>query len=277
MLNKLEIGLSSCSKTMSRELFRDYRDAGITKMEISYSREEYDLMDFNAIKAWANEFGVDLWSFHLPFWPFSEINIASENESVRSATVDYFAELISRASKIGIRIFIIHPSGEPNAEDKRDALIKNAKDSLKKLANIADEFGGIIAVEDLPRTCLGRDSSDILELVSADTRLRVCFDTNHLLKEDNLNFIKQVGKRIVTTHVSDYNFIDEQHWLPGEGNVDWNALFSALIEVGYDGPWLYELGFGNTKKITRSRDLTCKDFKRNAEEIFEGKKITVIK
>jgi len=91
-----------------------------------------------------------------------------------------------------------------------------------------------------------------------------------------VDFIRKVGKKIITTHVSDYNFINEQHWLPGEGENDWQAIYQALQEVGYTDVWLYELGFGSTKKITRERALTCEDFVRNAKEIFEGREITVI-
>ena len=53
-------------------------------------------------------------------------------------------------------------------------------------------------------------------------------------------------------------------------------LVNGLREIGYQGPWLYELGFDIPKTIYRSRTLTCADFKRNAEEIFGNKKITVI-
>ena len=58
-----------------------------------------------------------------------------------------------------------------------------------------------------------------MELISADDRLRVCFDTNHLLKESIIDFIYNVGDKIITTHVSDYARENERHWLPGEGVI----------------------------------------------------------
>ena len=82
---------------------------------------------------------------------------------------------------------------------------------MAKLADFANKFGAVICVEDLPRTCLGRDSSDINELVSAQPDLRVCFDTNHMLSEDVCAFIKDVGDKIVTVHVSDYDYLNERH------------------------------------------------------------------
>ena len=51
----------------------------------------------------------------------------------------------------------------------------------------AQQLGQVIAVEDLPRTCLGRESSEMLELISVNDKLRVCFDTNHLLQKDEIS------------------------------------------------------------------------------------------
>ncbi len=138
------------------------------------------------------------------------------------------------------------------------------------------EYGGRILVEDLPRTCLGRDSAEILRLIKDDDRLAVCFDTNHLLTEDPTAFVRTVGDRIVSLHVSDYDFVNERHLLPGEGDVDWQALVTALREVGYNGSWLYEVNFGNTPIITRQRDLTAADFVENARQIMAGEKPTVL-
>ena len=75
----------------------------------------------------------------------------------------------------------------------------------------------------------------------------------------------------------DYDFIDERHWLPGEGKVDWRAVYKTLVDGGYQGAWMYEVGFATpTKTLHRPRNLTCADFVRNAREIFAGKPITVI-
>ena len=71
---------------------------------------------------------------------------------------------------------------------------------------------------------------------------------------------------------SDYDDINERHWLPGEGKVDWTALYNALREVGYNGVWMYELGQSCPKTILRDRDLTFPDFYENAMSVFVGEK-----
>ena len=103
----------------------------------------------------------------------------------------------------------------------------------------------------------------------------ICFDTNHLFGEDTAEFVRKVGDKLITLHVSDYDFVNERHWLPGEGKIDWQSLLKALNEVGYQGPWLYEIGAKCPNSILRDRDLTCEDFVRNANELFQGKAPTV--
>lgn len=269
------IGLSTCGAAINESLFADYARAGISKMEISSNKEDYDLLDFPTAKALSARYGVEIWSFHLPFMPFSEIDLSALDETMRRNTVSLCAELIRRASEIGIRRFIAHASGEPIRDGDRAARMAQAKKSLRELAEIAAARDAVICVEDLPRTCLGRTSAEILELLSADDRLRVCCDTNHLLSENLPDFIRRVGDRIETLHVSDYDGVDEKHWLPGEGILDWQAVLAALREINYRGPWLYEMGLATPKTITRERELTRADFVRNAKELFAGQKPTV--
>lgn len=269
-----QIGLSTCGgKPIGADLFRQYREAGITAMEITLKPEDYAGINYADLKKWSEESGVVLWSLHLPFSPFTEIDIS--NAALCKATIEHYRQLIEKAAEAGIKRFIVHPSGEPIADEDRPERMKCAKESLAILAEIAQKNNAVIAVEDLPRTCLGKNSDEVAELISVHPELRVCFDTNHLLGEDPVDFIHKIGKRIITTHVSDYDFINERHWLPGEGKLDWQAVLTALNEIGYDGVWLYEIGFACPKTILRSRALNCGDFARNAEELFKKKKLTV--
>ena len=267
-----KIGLSSCSKELSEELFGKYSENGIYGMEISMRRAEYDELDFDEVRRLADKYGVKLWSLHLPFTRLDYLDIS--RDELAKDTVAYHTELIKKASAVGIERFILHPSGEPIASEDRAHRMQTAKASIARLASVASSCGAVIAVEDLPRTCLGNCSAEILELISVDPSVCVCFDTNHLLFEDPAEFIRNVGDKIVTLHVSDYDFVDERHWLPGEGDIDWKKVFQALKDVDYKGIWLYELGFGSGRHITREQELTCADFYNNAMEIFEGKKPT---
>ena len=136
--------------------------------------------------------------------------------------------------------------------------------------------GVTICVENLPRSCLGNRAAELAEIVAVDPRLRVCFDTNHLLGESHADFLAALGPLIATTHVSDYDFANERHWLPGEGKIDWRALADGLDAIGYADAFNYELDFrGNPKTVARDRELTPEDIVRNAREIEARAPITV--
>ncbi len=272
----MKIGLSSCGKMLDRQLFEAYKNAGIKAMELSVGNKAVcDTFDVGSVVPLAKEFGIELWSYHLPFGPFEILDISQPDRA--ESTVEYYKGLMASVREAGIRVFVIHPSGEPIAPADRPVRMETAKDSLRRLAEYGDSIDAVIAVENLPRTCLGNCSAEILELIGVHDSLRVCFDTNHLLNENNVDFVNNIGNKIITTHVSDYDFVDEKHWLAGEGKIDWNELYSALKNADYNGPWLYELGFRSPATLSRSRDLTCEDFGRNAREIFDGREITVIK
>lgn len=267
----IKIGMSSCGFALTEENFAALAENGIEAIEVSLPTAQHDALDLCAIAKLRDRHRVELWSYHLPFAPFSELEISTLDRTLRDRTVSYFERLIERAADVGINKFVIHPSGEPIPASDREARIGYSMQSLDALAEFAHRRGAVIAVEDLPRTCLGNTADEMLRLLEANDKLRVCFDSNHLLSDTNLNFIQKLGDRIVTVHISDYDFVDEKHWLPGEGGVDWNEVYSALTAAGYRGAWLYELGLRSPKTLTRSRNLTFADFARNAREIFDGK------
>ncbi len=273
------VGLSACGniqlsdgKSLSEDVFSSYAKSGIEFMEISLVYRFYKELDYKVLAETAEKHGVKLWSLHLPF----DADIDISNPACAERTVKIHKTIIDKAAGVGIKTFVLHPSAEPIKEGERHERMALSKKNLARLAEHAAKNGAIIAVENLPRTCLGRNSSEMLELISADERLFVCFDTNHLLAEDPVQFIKAIKRKIITTHISDYDFINERHWMPGEGKLDWQGILAALKEVGYKGPWLYEINFEAPKTITRPRNLTCEDFAKNAHELFEGKAPTVI-
>ncbi len=277
-MKKWEIAVSSCfwgppTEENLKKMFEDCEMCGIGLVEISTGGlEDAKKLDWEKIAEMAKEHGVKLWSYHIPFFPFEVIDPSFEDEGKRKETVRIFTELARKAAKVGVGNFVIHPSGEPNPDETRAQRIAQSKKSFGEMAEAFAAFGGRPLVEDLPRTCLGNCSADIAEIVSADERIGVIFDTNHLLKQDNIEFVGEVGGRIVSTHFSDYDFIDERHLLPGEGKIDWPALMKALDEAGYEGPVLYELGASSTRFVDRERPLTAEDLVKNRKELAAFKK-----
>ena len=145
-----------------------------------------------------------------------------------------------------VAFLVIHPSGEPYEEAERSRRITVGIDMISRLNTVAKELGMTLALENLPRLCLCRTHDEMESFLQAIPDLRVCFDTNHNLVESNAEYIRAVGDRIVTIHVSDYDFVDERHWLPMEGKNDWEEILSVLEEISYAGRFVYELHSGPT-------------------------------
>lgn len=273
-------------KDFSEEHFELLSQYGTDAVEISGPANNYPTIRWQDVVRFSKNTGVELWSFHLPFQPFCMNDISSPDPYVRKTTIDYHRVMIDRAAGLaGIGNMIIHPSGEPIDEADRPERLKYAKESLCILSDVCAEYGARILVENLPRTCLGRDASDIKELLSADERLGCVFDTNHLLGgRSPEEFVREIGDKIISLHVSDYDGLDEKHWFPGEGIINWVSLMDAFDEIGYTGPILYELGYGMPEPckrphlfdIQRDRLLTPEDFVRNHKELEARSKLTTI-
>lgn len=270
-----KIGRSVGKDILDIAFFRDLKENGLDCVELSMPQTLYDTYDYNAIRRCAADAGVEIFSFHLPFHPGRWLDPSTPDEDARKETVSILKRMLGYAATAGAKVAVIHPSGEPYTEEERPVRMAHSKRSLAQLCEYAESLGLQLAVENLPRTCLGRDSADILELISADERLVICFDTNHLLSEEPVEFIKKCGHKIVTLHVSDYDRLDERHWLPGEGCTDWPALVAALREVGYCGPWNYEVGSEPDDSLTPMYTRANAMYRQNAEEILGGKPITV--
>ena len=125
------------------------------------------------------------------------------------------------------------------------------------------KLGIRIAVEDLPRSCLGNCADELLFLTDYGRHAGICFDVNHLLKESHKEFVEKVGPYIITTHLSDYDRLDEKHW-PGDGCIDWKELKALLDAAGYQGRYLFELGENASPLLGRA--FTPKEL----AERFEG-------
>ena len=220
-------------------------------------------MRFAEYKELSDKYGVEIISAH---FPCDRADIA--DESVFDYTLKTLTDVIKEASEAGIHRFVAHAGSDEDNEtcEARHKRLKTAKKMLNLLAEYAAEFNSVIAVETLPRGCIGRDIDEISELLGVNDKLKVCLDVNHIFRDDLLELVRKFGKRIVTTHISDYNFIDEQHWMPGVGKINWDKLIDTLIEIDYNGPWMYEVAFYESGRL--GRRIVCSDFVDNANSIL---------
>jgi len=265
-----KIGISTDNKfdTDKSSLIK-MKTAGIDAIELC--KRSYTDFDFKSLKRSADETDIALWSIHSHM--SSDFDISSLDYESNQRAIKEFKWLIDKISDVEIDKIVIHPTHTPEPFDDatRFEKIKHAMECLDALAEYAYKKGVWIALENLPRTCLCNTVDEHLYMLSANDKLRVCFDLNHSLIDKTEDYILKVGERIITIHVSDRDNINERHWLPGEGILNWNAIIDAFQKINYKGVWMYEIGPDAPPTIER-RVLTFEDFVVNAKSIFNKQK-----
>ncbi|MBR4443918.1 MAG: sugar phosphate isomerase/epimerase [Clostridia bacterium] len=226
------------------QLLPQYAAAGFEAVEISLPGKPIDELRVFACEAYAllRKAGMTLWSVHLPFG--RRLDISALDEAERARVIGELKLSVDLARGLGAQTLVVHGSSEPNEEESRPARMEACAKSLRELQACAD--GMNLAIENLPRTCIGRAGWEVAQL--SRECAGVCFDVNHLLIEDHNAFLDAAEKRVVTTHLSDYDGVDERHWLPGMGIVPWKLVHDRLIAAGYEGPFLFELGLDAEKR-----------------------------
>ncbi len=53
--------------------------------------------------------------------------------------------------------------------------------------------------------------------------------------------IETVSEHLITTHVHDNHRKRDDHLVPFDGGIDWNAALMSMQKIGYDGTYLMEV------------------------------------
>lgn len=269
-LNEWEVGASTSilhyNGGVTKEGFNNYKKSGIEYAELSLELDDLERLGFyerpEKIKQLAADSGVKFWSFHIPFG--ENINPTILDRQKNKYAMDIMKKCISQAAKIGIETIVIHPSFEPNdAESRRDKMDCSIE-NMSILSKFCKNLGAVLTAEDLPRTCLGNCSEEIIEFLNSVDDLMFCFDTNHVTAQKNEDFLDELIKhhfqgRVRTIHVSDYDGIDERHRLPFDGTNNWEEIVSKLKKLEYNGVFMYEVG----KAWDREKPYTLEAVKQN--------------
>ncbi len=268
---KKATSLCFCGK-LDADSLHMLKQAGIEAAELSFGFDYYmNRLDF--ARNWekcaeiAQQAGVELWSIHLPF--SRTLDISNTKDEFRSITMYTNRTLIEAAGKAGIKVAVLHPSSEPIDDEARPERLRRSRESIIQLREACEAAGMKLAVENLPRTCLCNRASEMIELLRG-TGAGVVFDTNHSLIDENVSFLSQLidaGLEIITLHISDYDFIDERHRLPGDGLNNWTGILAQLERCHYSGPLMYEV----PRQPKEREAISVEQLSQNMSDLAAGK------
>lgn len=269
----LKKGTSLCFfHKYDEQVLRTVHEAGIDAVELSFNFDHYmNRLEFARNWAKCAEMAraaeVELWSIHLPF--SRTLDISGTKDEHRAIALYTNRTLIEAAGKAGVKVAVLHPSSEPITDEERPERLRRSREAIIALREVCDAAGMRLAVENLPRTCLCNRSDEMIELLR-DTGAGVVFDTNHSLIEENVSFLRRLidsGLEILSLHISDYDFVDERHRLPGDGLNNWSGLLGELERCGYGGPLMYEVSVH-----PKERDvITVEQLSQNMRDLAAGR------
>jgi sugar phosphate isomerase/epimerase len=242
----LGVSLHCIGKPVDGELLKALQDSQVATLELHPPLfTEENLAARTALRVAMMTKGIRAATVHACF--SGKIDVSSLDDGIRTQGLAAWREAMDMAVEFDAGMVVVHPSAEPIPDAKREARFARSFQMLESLTDDARELGLRFAVELLPRTCLGRSAAELLRLLDGldPAIFGACLDVNHLMDrpESVPDAVRELGSRLFTLHLSDYDGIDEKHWPPGQGVIDWPAFMQALRDIGYTGPFNYEAKF----------------------------------
>lgn len=243
----LELDLSISLDQAHLNKAEQYKKAGFTAAECCLPTYYHDPIDLGILKPYIKtaydairNSGLRIASWHIPFGRYWDIS--SPDKNIRLPAIEAHLALFQMLEPLDGANLVVHPSFEPIPENERSEHISACQESLKDLSAMAKSCGKRLALENLPRTCLGRTSQEMALLTRDGVLCDICMDTTHLFHEAPEDFLERCGRWVINTHLSDYLIgQDECHWVPGTGSLRWLAIFERLIALSYAGTYNFEV------------------------------------
>ncbi|MEK6645705.1 MAG: sugar phosphate isomerase/epimerase family protein [Candidatus Firestonebacteria bacterium] len=238
---KLGVSLHTIMLPLVPESLEEISKSSIATLEISpklfATKEQQHLL-----KQMLSKNKIRVASIHTLFGGIYDFSILDEN--MHQNAIAQFDISLKLAIELNAPLIVLHASSDTVKTEERQNRLKQAKKGLKKIEEQCIKFNKKIAVEVLPRTCLGNTIEELLKLIEGldEQTFGICLDTNHLMSDyqDLPNKVRMLNKKLMTLHLSDYDGIDEKHQIPGTGVINWKSFMTALNNIDYKGPFNYE-------------------------------------
>ena len=178
-------------------------------------------------------------SVHLPFYGIGlSWDPSTPDEDIRKDVAARFVKLIRSYADQMAPMVTLHGSKEPIPPEERKQRIGQLCKSIEEMLPTAEELNFSINVEFLPRTCIGNCVEELQQVVSNfdPKHVGICLDVNHIMDRyrELPDIIDTLAPRIRSFHLSDYDGVDETHWIPGQGIHDWPELMRHIRAIDHD-------------------------------------------
>ena len=241
---------------LQREHLLEIAAHGFTDVELFATRTHIDYHAPAAVadlQGWLAQAGLHLHSVHAPVadsyfsgrWgvPWS---LASANARARDAALVEAEAALHLARRIPFEVLVVH-LGLPKSlnpqpgDNNRD----QGRRSLEELQTLATPLGVTVAAE-IIQNDISRPASlaHMLEAQIEVDGAGICLDVGHahLMPGGVVDAIETASGYLTTVHLHDNRGRHDDHLLPFDGTIEWAGALTALQKVGYDGPFILEVG-----------------------------------
>jgi len=179
----------------------------------------------------------------------------------RKQAVAEVTTAITLAALVPYQVLVVHggvpaPYGVP-ADNHLPSLVR----SLEELAPTAAAVGVTLAIEVIPPALA--TASALVDLVESEMdagEIGICLDAGHArLMGDVVDAIETCSGHLVATHLHDNRGRSDDHLVPGQGVIDWDATLLAFQKVGYDGAWMFELAVAADRRPVLERAVKARE------------------
>jgi len=265
----------------NRKVARKLRDIGYEGVELIFDDSDFDptKKTEEEIRRVAEDFKFE--SLEIPsvatgvFWKY---NLGSNDEKIRKKGIEYGKAGVKMASIVGASSILVVP-GVASPEIPYEELYANALESVKKLAEFAEDYEVTIAVENVWNKFL-YSPMEFKKFVTdvGMKNVKVYLDVANLMAISYPeNWISSLGSMVSNVHAKDFdmdigNINGFRNVL--KGNVDWRKIFKLLKATGYNGYLTVECppSFNPSLKSPTVQDIlnNAEENCRALEEIMKG-------
>ena len=169
----------------------------------------------------------------------------SLDDEIRERSLQVNDQYVGLAKQCGAGVLVVHPTGGRSiaGDEDRDEWKARSVASIRRLAEYAAPSGVRIAVENLTAKTRKRDRpgatcSELREMIEGlGEHVGICLDVGHAVISGFglVQEIHDAGDSLMALHLHDVDTNGRDHFVPGEGVIDWEPVFYALQAVRFDG------------------------------------------
>lgn len=239
---------------LEREHLAQVAGSGFQTVELFATRSHFDYHDAAAIARladWLAETGLTLNSVHAPItdsfgkgdrWA-ATYSTAMGDAAKRQAAVKESEAALQIAHRIPFQALVVHlgtPASRNNPGDNSRAA---AVRSVEEICELAGPLGVRVALEVIPNSL--STPAALVTLLERDVdapHAGICMDFGHaFLGGDVADAVETAAEHLIATHVHDNHGRDDEHLVPYQGAIDWEAALVTMQKIGYEGTYLMEL------------------------------------